>query len=89
MKSSKDFLYDHAKQRFSIRKLTIGTASVLLGMTFMTQANAHLVHADNLTNSEIKTNSVKTKSQTPVLNKATISQTNWGGDQTIVRSPVK
>lgn len=79
MKPSKDFLYDHAKQRFSIRKLTIGTASVLLGMTFMTQSNSHLVHADTLTNSETETSSVKTSNQTSGSTNTHKTQTTWGG----------
>lgn len=35
----------HDKQRFSLRKLTIGLSSVLLGLTFMTTANTNHVQA--------------------------------------------
>lgn len=48
-------------QRFSIRKLTVGVASVLIGMSFMTKMSTNKVYADSaqvvnervtLTNSE-------------------------------------
>lgn len=48
-------------QRFSIRKLTVGVASVLIGVSFMTKMNTNKVYADStqpvservaLTNSE-------------------------------------
>lgn len=41
-------------QRFSIRKLTVGTASVLIGVLFLTSWNANKVYADsgNVTNGE-------------------------------------
>lgn len=34
-------------QRFSIRKLTIGVASVLIGISFMTKMNTNKVYADS------------------------------------------
>lgn len=38
------------KQRFSIRKLTIGTCSVLLSTLFLELNNSEVVHADTLPN---------------------------------------
>lgn len=42
-KNKKDF---EGKQRFSIRKLTIGACSVLLGTLLWTKVDQQVVHAD-------------------------------------------
>lgn len=39
-------------QRFSIRKLTIGAASVLIGVSFMTEMNNNKVYADTVAPAE-------------------------------------
>ena len=39
------------QQHFSIRKLTVGAASVLIGISFLATANINEVHADTLNES--------------------------------------
>ena len=44
-------IFNNAKQRFSLRKLTIGLASVMLGLTFLgveNTVNSQTVHADEI-----------------------------------------
>lgn len=48
-------------QRFSIRKLTIGAASVLIGVSFMTEMNNNKVYADTVAPTSAASNSLKVK----------------------------
>lgn len=49
-------------QRFSIRKLTIGAASVLIGVSFMTEMNNNKVYADTVAPTEsAASNNLKVK----------------------------
>ena len=44
-------IFNNAKQRFSLRKLTIGLSSVMLGLTFLgveNTVNSQTVHADEI-----------------------------------------
>ena len=44
-------IFNNAKQRFSLRKLTIGLAGVMLGLTFLgveNTVNSQTVHADEI-----------------------------------------
>lgn len=50
------------KQRFSLRKLSVGVASVLLGVTFMT-FGGQTVHADQTTSTTAETVEAKTAAQ--------------------------
>lgn len=60
----RDFRHNSAneKQRFSIRKLTIGAASVLLGTTLL-WANGNQVKADENTNADANDNNTQTSGQ--------------------------
>ncbi|MDK6666284.1 YSIRK-type signal peptide-containing protein, partial [Lactobacillus crispatus] len=57
-------------QRFSIRKLTVGTASVLIGVLFLTSWNANKVYADsgNVTNGESIAKNNNPQEGTPAVN---------------------
>ena len=52
-------------QHFSIRKLTIGAASVLIGVSFSMMANSHEVHADTI-NEPIQNNQTVNNSENAV-----------------------
>ena len=57
-------------QRFSIRKLTVGTASVLIGVLFLTSWNTNKVYADsgNVTNGESIAKNNNPQEGTPAVN---------------------
>ena len=46
-------------QRFSIRKLTVGAASVLIGVLFLTSWNTNTVYADSINGENIDKNNNK------------------------------
>lgn len=81
------------KQRFSIRKLTIGVTSVLLGISFLTyssqQANADEVSAKTETvakvDNAVKTTNLEQQQNAVKSNKATDSETavKQTGSQTV------
>lgn len=76
---------DKEKQRFSLRKLSIGVCSVLLGTTIY-MANTEVAQADSPVNAN-ESQSTKIQSQTPnnqpgsqlVLAKASGAQNQLGG----------
>ena len=58
-------------QRFSIRKLTVGTASVLIGVSLMTEMNNNKVYADVRTTNENSNSQVHDNSDGNTLNLST------------------
>nr|MDK6824381.1 YSIRK-type signal peptide-containing protein [Lactobacillus gasseri] len=73
----------NARQRFSIRKLTIGTASVLLGTVFYLGVNETTVQAASADSAE---NEVQTVATSPILkNKATTVKSS---ETTDAKTPV-
>ena len=58
-------------QRFSIRKLTVGTASVLIGVSILTSWNTNKVYADsgNVTNGESIVQNNNPQEGNPAVNK--------------------
>ena len=73
----------NARQRFSIRKLTIGTASVLLGTVFYLGVNETTVQAASADSTE---NEVQTVATSPILkNKATTVKSS---ETTDAKTPV-
>lgn len=52
------------EQRFSIRKFTVGAASVLIGMAFMGMSNVQTVHADTLPDAQT---TAKVKNVSPTI----------------------
>ncbi|RVU71006.1 MULTISPECIES: YSIRK-type signal peptide-containing protein [Lactobacillus] len=55
----------NSRQRFSLRKLTVGLASVMLGLTFITSSNQP-VKADETETNQVKVTKVETNTQTAV-----------------------
>ena len=58
-------------QRFSIRKLTVGAASVLIGVSFMTEMSSNKVYADVRTTNENSNSQVHDNSDGNTLNLST------------------
>ena len=58
-------------QRFSIRKLTVGAASVLIGVLFLTSWNTNTVYADsiNVTSGESIAKNNNPQEGNPAVNK--------------------
>ena len=59
------------KQHFSIRKLSVGAASVLIGTTFYLNSQGSIVHADTLTNAQSKVAKNSINEPIPRNNQAT------------------
>ena len=72
---------EEKNNRFSIRKFTVGTASVLIGAFFMGVSGTQTVHAAD-TNSETTTVNVNTLEQAPNdnVNNSLIANVNLGDD---------
>lgn len=63
------------QQHFSIRKLTVGAASVLIGISFLATANTNEVHADTLNNST-QTVQTETKQSAASENTKTVQESS-------------
>ena len=65
-------------QKFSIRKLTVGTASVLIGVLFLTSWNTNKVYADsgNVTSGVAKNNNPQEGN--PAVNKDNVQTVDNG-----------
>lgn len=73
------------KQRFALRKLNVGVASVLLGITFSIYGGGQMVaHADNTPAQGAGTESTVTSDKTPLAEQKTVTVSgsqNAGTDQ--------
>lgn len=63
------------QQHFSIRKLTVGAASVLIGISFLATANTNEVHADTL-NDSTQTVQTETKQSAASENTKTVQESS-------------
>lgn len=63
------------QQHFSIRKLTVGAASVLIGISFLVTANTNEVHADTL-NDSTQTVQTETKQSAASENTKTVQESS-------------
>lgn len=63
------------QQHFSIRKLTVGVASVLIGISFLATANTNEVHADTL-NDSTQTVQTETKQSAASENTKTVQESS-------------
>lgn len=70
MRQSRDM-----QQHFSIRKLTVGAASVLIGISFLATANINEVHADTL-NESAQTVQTETKQSAASENTKTVQESS-------------
>ena len=63
------------QQHFSIRKLTVGAASVLIGISFLATANTNEIHADTL-NDSTQTVQTETKQSAASENTKTVQESS-------------
>lgn len=71
MKNLKKSMFTNEKQRWSLRKVSVGLASVMLGLTFMTTSQS--VKADTVSNSEVATEQTSQQNESSDVNKQTTS----------------
>lgn len=75
------------KPRFSLRKLSIGVASVLLGLTFAIGANCSVAHADELGQDESQAQSTTTENQQAQAKTVTVNDAQ-GTNSSLSPKPV-
>lgn len=65
-------MFNNTRQRFGLRKLTVGLASVLLGLAFL-GIKQNIVHADTISDGTTNTNMQTDNTAQPVIDKKTVN----------------